>query len=91
MNPNRISRWHGTNTIKAAVFVTAALILVFGLSGCASYTPPTDRERAETFKPFVHAMMGGQPAQDFISERTALLLDGDLVESAGENHASAVS
>lgn len=73
-----------TLEVLLAGWVVAWLSLA---QGCASHDRPSDVRRAEAFAPYQDVKVGDQPIEEFISQRTALLIPGDYVDAAGEKDA----
>jgi hypothetical protein len=70
-----------------AVLAGSVVALLILAGGCATYDPPSDAHRAQSFAPYRDLKVGGQPIEEFIAQRTALLIPGDVVDAAREKDA----
>lgn len=72
---------------RAIILVGWIVVLISLTAGCASYYRLGDPQRARSFAPYQNWLICGQPVQAFMSERTAILIPGDFVDSAREKDA----
>jgi hypothetical protein len=70
-----------------------SLLLLLTLPSCAHFPPPTDPQRSASFEPFADTQIDGIPADLFLRQRTAILLNGTVTvsQAAADGPALALS